>query len=88
MKHGLQKVSLETLMSESDAIITAPTLNPTSRHIINATSLAWVKPGATLVNIARGGLVEEQALAAAIKDGRHRVRRAGRPRGRAAEPRQ
>ena len=36
MKHGLQKVSLETLMSESDAIITAPTLNPTSRHVINA----------------------------------------------------
>ena len=34
MKHGLQKVSLETLMAESDAIITAPSLNPTEppRH--------------------------------------------------------
>jgi D-3-phosphoglycerate dehydrogenase len=70
MKNGLQKVSLETLMAESDAIVLAPTLNPTSRNIIDATSLSWVKPGATLVNIARGGLVEEQALAAAIKDGR------------------
>jgi phosphoglycerate dehydrogenase-like enzyme len=65
-------VGLETLMAESDAIVLAPTLNPTSRNIIDATSLGHIPAGKgiTLVNIARGGLVEEQALAAAITDGR------------------
>ena len=70
MRHGLQKVSLETLMADSDAIVLAPTLNPTSRNIINAQTLAMAKPGVTLVNIARGGLVEEAALADALRRGR------------------
>ena len=70
MRNGLQKVSLETLLAESDAIVLAPSLNPTSRNIINRETLAQVKPGVTLVNIARGGLVDESALAEALKDGR------------------
>lgn len=70
MKHGLQKVSLETLLAESDAIVLALSLNATSRNIINRDTLAQVKPGVTLVNIARGGLVDEDALAEALRDGR------------------
>ncbi|MBM4409533.1 MAG: hypothetical protein FJ038_13280 [Chloroflexi bacterium] len=72
MKHGLQKVNLETLMAESDAIVLAPTLNPTSRNTINATSLGHIPAGrgVTLVNIARGGLVDEAALADALRSGR------------------
>lgn len=72
MQHGLQKVDLPTLMAESDAIVLAPALNPASRHVINATSLGHIPAGkgVTLVNIARGGLVDEAALAAALADGR------------------
>jgi D-3-phosphoglycerate dehydrogenase len=70
MRNGLQKVSLETLLAESDAIVLAPSLNPTSRNIINRDTLAQVKRGVTFVNIARGGLVDEAALAEAIRDGR------------------
>jgi D-3-phosphoglycerate dehydrogenase len=49
-------------------ILTAP-LNKATRHIINAESLRRMKPGACLVNISRGGLVDESALHEALKSG-------------------
>src|SRR5207249_3601001 len=66
----LDMVSLPTLMANSDAIVTSADLNPSSRHVIGRESLRHVRPGTLLVNIARGGLVDEMALADAIRDGR------------------
>ena len=66
----LEMTTLEDLMRRSDAVITCPDLNPTSRNIIGRHSLAHVRPDTILVNIARGGLVDEAALAEALRDGR------------------
>ena len=65
----LEMVSLEHLLATSDAVITCADLNPTSRHIIREETLAQVRPGTLLVNIARGGLVDERALASAMRRG-------------------
>ena len=75
---------LASVMAQSDAIVTCADLNPTSKNVVGRDSLAHVRPGTLLVNIARGGLVEEAALAEAIRDGRIARGRAGRPRTRAA----
>ena len=66
----LEMTSLEDLMRRSDAVITCADLNPTSRNIIGPRSLSYVRPNTILVNIARGGLVDEAALAEAVRDGR------------------
>jgi D-3-phosphoglycerate dehydrogenase len=65
----LEMVSLEHLLATADAIVTCADLNPTSRHIIREETLDQVRPGTVLVNIARGGLVEERALASAMRRG-------------------
>jgi D-3-phosphoglycerate dehydrogenase len=65
----LEMGSLETLLAQADAVITCADLNPTSRHIIREETLDQVRAGTILVNIARGGLVDERALASAIRRG-------------------
>jgi D-3-phosphoglycerate dehydrogenase len=67
---NVQMVPLDTLMAQSDSIVTCADLNPTSRHVIGRDSLRHVRPGTLFVNIARGGLVDEDALFEAIADGR------------------
>jgi D-3-phosphoglycerate dehydrogenase len=67
---NIEMLSLAQVMSQADAIVTSADLNPTSKNIIGRESLAHVRPGTVLVNIARGGLVDETALAEAIRDGR------------------
>lgn len=57
------------LFSESDHLVLAAPLTPETRHVINAQVLASAKPGLHLINIARGGLVDQQALLAALDDG-------------------
>jgi len=69
----LEMVSLEDLFARSDAIAVCASLDPDSRHMIGAEVLAHTKPGAYFVNCARGGLVDEHALAAALDDGRIRM---------------
>jgi phosphoglycerate dehydrogenase-like enzyme len=54
----------------SDAIVVATTADDSSRHLLGAAALARVKPGALLVNIARGQIVDEAALIGALRDGR------------------
>jgi D-3-phosphoglycerate dehydrogenase / 2-oxoglutarate reductase len=67
---GLAMTSLEALLAEADFISLNCDLNPTSFHIIDAAALARIKPGAYLVNTARGPLVDETALVAALAEGR------------------
>ena len=67
---GVRLVSLDALMAMSDVIsLHAPSL-PQTRHMIGAEALARMKDGATLINTARGALVDEDALLAELKSGR------------------
>lgn len=67
---GVRLVSLDALMGSSDVIsLHAPSL-PQTRHMIGAETLARMKHGATLINTARGALVDEDALLAELKTGR------------------
>jgi phosphoglycerate dehydrogenase-like enzyme len=61
---------LEDLLGRSDHVVIAAPATPETHHMINAESLAAIKPGAHLVNIARGSLVDQDALLAALDDGR------------------
>ena len=62
--------SLSTLAGACDFVALCCDLNPSSKHIINAETLACMRPGAFIVNTARGGLVDELQLIAALKSGK------------------
>lgn len=59
--------SFETVLRDSDVLSLHVPLNPQTRHLIGARELAMMKPGALLINTARGGLVDEAALAVALR---------------------
>ncbi len=66
---GAELQPLERVLSESDIIsLHAPAIDAT-KHMINAQSLATMKPGALLINCARGALVDENAVAEALQSG-------------------
>ncbi len=67
---GVRPVDLETLLRESDFLTLHAPFTPETRNVINAQSLALMKPGAFLINTARGPLVDEDALLAAIQSGK------------------
>lgn len=69
----VQLVDLNTLFSESDVLSLHCPLTDANRHMINAQSLAQMKPGAILVNTARGGLIDEKALVSALNCGKLRA---------------
>jgi D-3-phosphoglycerate dehydrogenase len=69
LENGVEMTSLQDLLQRADFVSLNCDLNPTSYHIINAGTLALMKPGAVLVNTARGPLVDEPALAAALQAG-------------------
>ena len=60
--HGARQVDLQTLLRESDYVSLHLPLNAETRHLIGAEELALMKKTAILVNCARGGIVDEQAL--------------------------
>ena len=66
-------VDLETLWRESDAISLHCPLTPENKGLINAQTLARCKPGVIVVNTARGGLIDEPALLAAVQSGQVRM---------------
>lgn len=66
---GARFVPLEGLLAESDVVSLHCALNAQSRHLIDAAALARMKPTALLVNTARGAVVDEAALAAALHAG-------------------
>ena len=62
--------TLAELLGQADHVVIAAPATPDTQHLINATALAAIKPGAHLVNIARGSIVDQDALLDALDDGR------------------
>jgi phosphoglycerate dehydrogenase-like enzyme len=67
---GVELVSLERLLAESDYVVVCCALTPETRHLIDAGRLALMKPTAYLVNVARGPIVDQAALTAALQANR------------------
>ena len=67
---GCRLVELELLMRESDYITLHIPKTPETLHLINAEVLSKMKPTARIINCARGGIIDEAALAEAIKSGK------------------
>ncbi len=65
-----RKVSLETLLSSADFVVVCCLLNERTRHLIGAQQFALMRPDAYFINVARGPIVDEQALIAALKERR------------------
>lgn len=68
--HGAESVPLETLLAESDAVTLHCPSTPATRRLIDRETIARMKPGAILINVARGDIVETSALVEAMRDGR------------------
>ena len=66
---GIEMTNLDTLLANSDFVSVNCDLNPTSYHLINANTLSKMKSTAVLINTARGPIVDEKALVAALSSG-------------------
>ena len=67
---GIEMMDLPSLLNRADFVSVNCTLNLTSRHLINAQTLSQMKPSAVVINTARGPIVDEAALVAALEAGR------------------
>jgi (S)-sulfolactate dehydrogenase len=67
---GVRRQALDELLVESDVVTLHVPLFPETRHLIDAGRIATMRPGAVLINTARGGVVDDEALAAALRAGR------------------
>ena len=67
---GAHYVGLDALLRESDYVSVHAAMRPETRHLIGAREIALMKPTAILVNTARGPIVDEAALARALKEKR------------------
>jgi len=63
-------VSLEELLRESDFVTLHVTLTPNTRHMLGEKQLQMMKPGAYLINTARGAVIDEKAVLKALKEGK------------------
>jgi glyoxylate reductase len=69
-EQGATWVSKETLLAQADQIVVVVPYSQDTHHLIGAAELALLKPTAVLVNIARGGVVDDDALIAALRAGK------------------
>ena len=67
---GVEQVALENLLTRSDFVAITVALSDDTRNLINAQRIALMKKDAVLINTARGGIVDEDALARALAGGR------------------
>lgn len=67
---GMQQVDLAALLAQSDLVVLTCALTADNRHLLNDKTLSQIKRGAMIVNVARGPLIQETALLAALDDGR------------------
>ena len=67
---GVEMADLDTVLSEADFIVLLLPLNAETYHLIDDAALRTMKPTAHLINVARGAITDEQALAAALGEGR------------------
>ena len=67
---GVAQRGLAELLAEADVVSLHVPLRPSTRHLLDAAAIARMKPGAVLINTSRGGIVDEAAVVAALKDGR------------------
>jgi len=67
--HAVDYVSLDQLLPASDVLSLHVPLTPATQHLVNADSLARMKPGVVLLNTSRGRLIDTAALIAALKKG-------------------
>ena len=68
-RHGAERRDLGELLADSDFVSLHVPLTTETRHLIDATRLAQVKPGAILVNTSRGAVVDTPALVDALRSG-------------------
>jgi phosphoglycerate dehydrogenase-like enzyme len=74
LPEGVARVALDTLLETSDIVCVLATLNAETRGMLTLEKLRRMKPGAILINTARGGIVEETAICEIAKEGRlHKI---------------
>ncbi len=66
----LTQTDLGTLLAESDFVVCLAVATPETENLLGADELGWMKPSAFLINVSRGNLVDEAALATALIEGR------------------
>ena len=69
---GAEPLALDELLGQADVVTLHVPLTPDTRHLLDAARIARMRPGAILINTSRGGIVDEAALAAALRAGRLR----------------
>lgn len=67
---GVELVDLDTLLTQSDFVAVCCALTPDTHHLLNAERLAQLKPNAYLINVARGPIVDQQALTTVLRERR------------------
>jgi D-3-phosphoglycerate dehydrogenase len=67
---GIRPASLDSLLSDSDIVTVHVPLDASTRNLIDARAIALMRPTAFVINAARGGIVDERALTAALVEGR------------------
>ncbi len=70
VESGVEWSHLDDLLSTADFVILCCSLTPSNHHLMDATRLGQMKPGSYLINVARGRLVDEEALVLALEQGR------------------
>lgn len=70
---GVRNIALDDLFAEADIISVHTAATPETHHLVSADRLAMMKPGAVIINTARGSVIDESALIAALSSGRIRA---------------